>query len=172
MKDINGDQVNPSFWHLLNQLRTADEFMTDEVDFSELLELTADKVDAIKYVDERLEAQEALLKRREEELAQMRRAVAANRQRLKERALEAMKQHGFEKLPGRQYRAQVQKAPPALVLVREVATVDDVLEFPGFVKTVYQWDKEAIKAELAKGPSAFPLAYTQCGEYVRFYPTK
>lgn len=166
------DDHKRTFWGLLEMLKTADEFMSEEVDFSELLDLTGEKVDAIKYVDERLEAQELLLKRREEELAQMRKGVAANRERLKKRALEAMQFHGFEKLPGKQYRAQIQKSPPALVLVRESATVDDVLEYPKFVKTVYEWDKIAIRDELAKGPSPFPLAYTQCGEYVRFYPTK
>jgi hypothetical protein len=166
--------MSKTFWELLDALKSADDVMMDEeLDLKDMLFLTAEKVDAIRYVDERLEAQEMLLKRREEEIRGMRQAVSLNRERLRKRTLEAMVQHGFEKLPGKEWRIQRMKAPPSLAFHEDRPATDmDYLTYPDFVKKTYEWNKEAIKTELARGPSPFPLAYLKPGEYVRFYPIK
>ncbi len=131
-----------------------------------------EKVDAIKIVLDRLQGESARLRVCAEEFARAAKTVENNAERLKEYVLYAMQQNGFEKLPGKLWRLQVQKAAPALV-TEYSPTAETMLEMPSFVerKVGYSWNKEQIKEHLKAG-GEFRYGSLRDSYYVRSYVNK
>lgn len=133
----------------------------------------ADKVDAIRAVYDRLGSESERLRSVAAELTRAAQGVDRNAERLFSYVLFAMRAQGFEKLPGRIFRVQIQKAAPRLEIDRQPSAGDFLSLGENVVnRTVsYAWRTDAIKKQIAEG-GTFEHGRLKQGEYLRFYVNK
>lgn len=157
---------------ILTALSDLDSAPAVEFDPAEVLGNLVDKVDAIHKVMGRLKNESARLEEIAEQFKNAAKGCERNAERLKAYVIFTMKNHGFEKLPGKDFRIQLQKTTPAMELDHE-AGPDDALAFPVFVsrKTIYAWDRIKLKEYLQNGGS-FEYGRLKEGQTARFYINK
>lgn len=143
----------PTLMSLLEQLTAADDAIA-RPDFDPVLlagELRG-KVDALKFVTDRMDAVEKFLRGVAKPIAAKASAIKNNRERLRKYIAESMRSQKFEKIPGETFEVVLMDSPPALIMERS-ATAEDFEKFPCHVEMVriYRWREDKIKDEILAG---------------------
>lgn len=156
---------------LLLALGDLDNAQNVEIDPQTIVEDLKDKVDAIYTVVERLQGESARLAVNADRFKTASKQIEKQAERLKDYVAWNMEQQGFEKLPGINWKIQLQKSVEVKAEREPVA--EDALEFPDLVrrKISYSWDKTAIKEYWKKG-GIFIYAHTVLNKSCRFYINK
>lgn len=154
---------------ILRSLSDLDAAPAVEFDPTEVVGDLKDKVDAIYKVMGRLKSEAARLDEIAEQFLMASKACEKNADRLKEYVIFTMRKHGFDKLPGKEFRVQMQKTTPSVEVERE-AGPEDQLAFPHLVvrKTTYAWEKKKLREWIESGGS-FEYGRVVQGNTVRFY---
>jgi hypothetical protein len=105
------------------------------------------KVDAYNYIIDELESQAELWKRRKDASAAIQKRFDSQAERLRNRIKFAMKEMGTTEIAGRQYKFQLRKSAPKLVIDNEAAIP---AEFKMIVQTTIT-DTDRIKSALVDG---------------------
>lgn len=161
-----------TFEGLLSMLSTSDDALV-MVDPVAIVGELRGKVDSIKFVIDHLEALSAYYKKRIEPLTVKKRACDANIESLKRYVAEQMVKHNFDKVPGDEWRIQLQPNPPALEIL-EPATEAHRDLFPEYTETVTEirWRQGKLKDDLLSGvlpADSCPFAKIRQGSHARFY---
>lgn len=160
---------------ILNKLADLDDASEEIVpeDAAQIVGDLADKIDAIRVTIRRLEGEEMRLCKDAQEILAAASQVRRNCARLESYLLFAMRAQGYQKLPGKIFRAQIQKSAPALKIDREAGAGDMLLFGENMVKrdVTYAWRKDPIKKLIADG-GKFEHGRLVQGEYVKFYVSK
>lgn len=129
----------------------------------------ATKADHYKFVMDRLEMAGALLEQRADEFYRAAAAMELVRESMKARIKEAMLTMGTEELRGAQWRFKLSKTKGRLVLDENFK--DKLPAEYLIVKTVYDCDKERVRAALEEGKEV-PGAHIEPGHQLRTYVAK
>lgn len=106
-----------------------------------------DKVESYAIVIEQFEAQEEIIKKKEQELASIRRSLASHRESMKYRLRDAIQRLEVEKLEGHSVYYKLTKVKPRLVIEDEKAISKEYKK--EIIETVI--DKESILESLNNG---------------------
>lgn len=157
---------------LLLRLLHAEDGLTQELDLESLGVQLREKVDSVKLVLDRLQAEEQWLTGQLDEIVDRRTAVRNNASRLRGYCASVMTQHGYERMPGEKWRCQLQAAKPTVVFDRDPGPLDLQAD-PELVEMVrsYKWRKDLAEERLNAGLPV-PLAHLKQSKYVKFYPKK
>jgi hypothetical protein len=147
------DESEPLFI-LLQRLNAVDQSfqdigLDDEID---LLNKGKIKIDAYKFILDKLAAQLWYLDQRLDEYQKAKKTVNNAQSRVKSRLLEALEANEFTKFTGNQWIVSVRKASPS-VEISGTGEIDVSLKIkhPDLIKTTYTPDKTAIKKALQAG---------------------
>lgn len=168
--DLEGADRPETLGQILKLLTESDSALVnlDAQQLEQLGTMLADKVDAYKYVQEKIEAEVARLDARIKEFQQAKKSVTKAYERLKELLAFHMKSKGFPRLPGMDYVARLGSSKSVKMRRDDVSSLD-VLNYTGFVRVKYEWDKTAIKAALEnKDPKAAEIAEIVESPWVTF----
>ncbi len=128
----------------------------------------AQKVDAYKYVEEKMEAEIARLDSRIKAFQKAKKSLVGAYDRLKDLLAHHMDTKGFPRLPGVDYVACLGHST-SVRLRREYPTAADAVSLPEFVRVSYAWDKKAISDALkAESPTAADVAELVSAPWVTF----
>lgn len=169
-------EIPESLHKLLLALKSADEAI-ENIDLSaqiDLMDAAKHKIDSIKYVIDKLEAQAFYLAAREQEYCKAKESVLGNIESLKRHLLFALQSNHFPKFTGYQYVALQAKAPPSVKTKIAKPSLSHAVHFGDYVKTEYKWDKTAIRNALKLGedPSVKEIAEFEQKTYVKFSVNK
>ncbi len=147
------DENEPLFV-LLQRLQAVDQSFDDigldgEID---LLNKGKVKIDAYKYILDKLASQIWYLDQRLDEYSRAKKTVDNAQKRVKSRLLEALEANEFTKFTGHRWVVSVRKANPSIE-ISGTGIIDDSLKerHPDLIKTSYVPDKTAIKKALQAG---------------------
>jgi hypothetical protein len=162
-----------TFASLVSALARADDDLSDpNFDPALLLSDIRDKVDAIHFVLERMDAVSAWLKDIAAPFLSKSKTITSNHARLRSYVVHVMQQNQFHALPGEKVKVTLMNSPPSLVMEREASSLD-YQAYPEYVQIErrYKWNTEKIKEDLLKGKELpeIPGRITQ-GQYPRFHP--
>lgn len=147
-----------------------DDMPAEEFDPAKVVGDCKDKVDAIKWKIDSWEAEANAINNWIKALVDRRNALGGKSDKLAKYLKEQMLEHGFQKLPGNIWRAQVQNIADKVELLRLPEAKDVLSEFGDLVrqKIDYSWDKRATADKLKSGEK-LPFAYLQPNKSLRFY---
>lgn len=157
--ELPADWQPETFAELLQALSSFGIAMTPvKLDPEKLVGDLRGKVDAIKYVLDRMEAEEKLCREQAKPWNKAATALKKNHERLKDYVEYWMKREGFEELPGNTRRAFLKNEAERLEMLKGAPDVFDYQRYPDYVKPVrgYAWDHEKIEADLKSGKLVFP----------------
>lgn len=160
------------FMQLVMLLEDAEKALTAEVDPATLGELVREKIDAIREVDSKLEAEIARLDQDIEALKARKHAVQNGKERLRSLVKQGMEYGGFDLMSGNTWAVRLQNNPAKLIIDHE-PTESDYRTYKDFCEAtlVYTWKKDVIKERLKAGDH-FGWAKLETGRHVRFVPKK
>lgn len=172
MSDQNQETVpRPTLRQLLAQLQALDDDMIQLSleDQTELIEAGRVKVDNYKYIIDKLDAQAAYLKAREDEYAQARRVVENNLRRIRDNLVRSMQTFGFDQFAGQTFTVRLAKAPPSVEVSGDCDAAMKI-RWPDYVRVKYEWDKTALRDALKSGsdPDVTNVAALKENVYPRF----
>lgn len=151
-----------TFLQLVGILNEADELLAsiEGVDLAELVGDLRDKVDALQFVDAKMEGAVAFFKEQIAPLQSRMRAITNERARLRDYVAKSMRgdfqpeesRQRFQKIPGVRSAVQLYDSAPALEVVRPPTAVD-FAERPEMVEMQrsYVWKNAEVKAALLDG---------------------
>lgn len=125
-----------------------------EADLAAIVGDIRGKTDAIKAVVDALEANaEAIKEKWIKPLKRKADAMLNDADRLKDYVKSQMLEHGYEKLPGNAFSANIQKGTPAVNCSPAEPLATHYLAYPDFIiqEVNYRWDKRKIKETLDAG---------------------
>ena len=156
----------------LSNLDNAAEPIDPEI-FKNLRDEIAGKIDAIKTVLDRLQAEAARLEKAAAEFKMAAATVTANLDRLKSYTLWAMQQADVEKLPGEYWSISRRTSPVSVEVDREATDIEATL-YPNLIKTKvsHSWNREELKRLLQTGAEEINFARLKQGQYVQFVVRK
>lgn len=158
---------------ILNTLDNIDDDLPpEEFDPAAVVGELKDKVDAIKWRLDKWEQDAETVDSWIAMLAAKKKSLMGKHERLLDYVLYQMQQNGFDTIPGHIWRFDRTKSQ-AKVNVSAPASAHEYLNYPQFVrqKTVYEWDKKALKGALDLG-AQLTFASLEQGEHIRFYARK
>lgn len=156
-----------TFQELMRQIATIDDAQEIKVDVEALVGNLRDKVDSIQHVASQLEAMEQYFKAKAEPYLAAAKSAARERKALRDHCAYVMQAENFERVPGIDWRMQLQDSPMSIEYVR-APTAQDWKDNPQYVRLVREWNKEAI-ANALKAGLQLPFAVAHKGKHVRFY---
>lgn len=148
-----------TFGELLQALSNFELATTQiRVDPERLVGDLRDKVDGIKHVLDRLEAEEEFCREQGRPWNTAALALKKNRERLKDYVEYWMKREGFEKVPGNSREAILKNNAEHVEYLKSVPDVLDYQKFPDYVRPVrgYVWNTDKVEADLKSGRLVFP----------------
>ncbi len=162
---------------LLGKLTAAEESLETEWDPETLVGNVSDKVDSIKFILDKLQAEIVYADEHLKTWQKKVQALKANQERLKQYVTTSMLINDFEALPGKEWRVKLQDSPISVKEMRD-PSADDFINHPTFVKrqVSYVWNKPIV-THYAKQGIALPddlsasIVAVQ-SKHVRFYPAK
>lgn len=162
-----------TFDDLLSMLARADDGLTLDLDPALVVGELRGKVDSIKYVVDRMEGLAAYHKALADAHAAKRKSVETNLARLKAYVTSQMEAFGFDKVPGDEWRVQLQANPPALEIL-EAPTEKHREQYPTYTETVTEirWRHDRLKLDLQSGALQeweCPFAKITQGRRAQFY---
>jgi hypothetical protein len=126
--------------------------ITDE-DYQKILGKVSDKVDAIKFVQSKLEAEVDRLKKIEKQFTDSRRACENNLERLKKYVIYSMEQEKLHKIQGKMFKLQLFEKDS--IDCKDDINQADFLKVgmvaPGCIDRKFSWNKTKVK-EAIKSP--------------------
>jgi len=140
-----------NFRNLLSLLGSVDGIdgvaeISDE-DYKRLIGTVTDKVDALKFVTTKLEAEALRLKTIEKEFTDARRTVENNLERLKSYIISSMEESGMMKIQGSRFKIAISERD--VIEVKEIDSEVDYLFLrqvsPELIKRIYVVDKNRAK---------------------------
>lgn len=117
--------------------------------YEEVKSLRADRVDAYKFVIDRLGVGSDLLRKQAEQFIVAAKALEEAESRIKENMKIGIKTLGADEISGKQWRFKLSEMKPKLVLSPKFQE-----ELPPqylIIKTIYEADKERLRAHLEQG---------------------
>jgi hypothetical protein len=155
---------------ILDKLKLIDDDLSPEDFDPAVVGDLKDKVDAIKWRLDAWNAEAAALDDWVDMLTHRRNSMLRKAEKLKEYVAHEMIQHGFETLPGEMVRVDLRVAQPSLK-IELAADATAYLKYPNFVvqKTIYNWDKKALKEAMAMdGARDLPTCSLETTKFIKF----
>lgn len=147
------EDENQPLFILLQRLNAVDQCFDglDLDDSIDLLNKGKVKIDAYKFILDKLSAQLWYLDQRLEEYAKARKTIDNAQKQIKSRLLSALEANEFTKFTGHQWAVSVRKSNS--VEISGTGQIDHALKekHPDLIKTTYTADKTAIKKALQSG---------------------
>ena len=137
---------------ILNLMTQVDEGLINASldDMKWLMNQAELKVDAYKHVKDQLEEVESRLDKKVKEFTKAKKVVAKQLKRLSELMTHSLQKNGFTKFKGEEYRVSLVCNSRTTITKRE-PTAMDVVNHPQYVRTSYEWDKNALAKGLKDG---------------------
>lgn len=166
--------MNDTLRDLLHKLdHIDDDLPAEEFDPAKVVGDVQDKIDAIKW---RIDSWNAEAEKIGEEwikpLKAKQDSLTKKAERLTQYLHSQMSEHGYDKLPGKMFRAQLQKSSPAVETFEEPGPTH-MIAYPDYViqSINYKWNKELIREKLSNGQD-LSFAKLRHSRYLRFYTNK
>lgn len=150
-----------------------DEMLPEDFDPAQIVGDVKDKIDAIKWrIDQWNTQADNIDENWIKPLKAQQESLRKKAERLKDYLYSQMSQHGYDKLPGKMFRAALQKASPS-VDISEEAGPSHMLAYPEFVvqDVSYRWDRKTIKERLQNG-TELSFARLRQTRFLKFYTVK
>jgi hypothetical protein len=131
------------------------------------------KIDGYHHIIGRFEDTGEMFKREAQRLAEVAKTCESKARRVKEILLFNMQKHGFEKLPGVFFRAQIQETKSYDIIDQRFENPDSILSMahPEWVERQYVVQKKAMIDSFKSDPESMKEIMTERKTpFVRFYP--
>jgi hypothetical protein len=148
-------------------LSEADEALTIQVDVAALVATLRDNVDEAKAIKDDLEMMEEHFRAKAEPFLKAARSCKAERERMLGQIKEALLEQYGDRLPGNDWRMQLNSAAEVLEL-EGLPTRFDYDLYPNYVRLSFEWDKEQIEKDLKNGVN-LPFARLKRSKALHFY---
>lgn len=135
---------------ILNMMAAIDDGIVEAKpeEMKELAKLLRDKTDSYYHVLEDIKAERAKIQMRIDMRVKMlqaeAKAIDRDEKNLMQLLLWNMESNGLTEMHGDEYLAKIKESRGSLVALDEPKPVDKV-KYPGLIRTVYEWDKNAVK---------------------------
>jgi len=151
-------------------LAAADQDEQIQVDVEGLVRDLVNEVDRVKGIKDELEAMEDYFRRRAEPFLAAAQSCASEKKRMIEGAKAAMLQSGNDRMPGKDWRIQINNGKE-IVEINEVADSYHHVFYPHYCRLRYEWDKDKIEEDLKNGVK-LPFAELKRLKSLNFYLNK
>jgi len=151
-------EPKPNLDQVLHVLQLSEDAL-EEFDPEIVIGNVEDKIDSIHYILTKMKTTADHLKEVAKPISAKARSIDASRERLREYVLFSMDKHGFAKLPGKDFKAEIREGHHRIVVSAEKGpTPDQAMTYQKFVHTHvnFTWNEEAIQAAFIAGEELPP----------------